>query len=57
MSKNERIFDIADVAFSGVSEEEKIAYTGNIKATGSYQGYKLRQYWVLQLHAFNIREG
>ncbi|EPT02050.1 hypothetical protein FOMPIDRAFT_1119271 [Fomitopsis schrenkii] len=45
LAQNERIFDIADVPFSEVSEEEKKVYTGNIKATGSYQGYKLRQYW------------
>ncbi|KAF8921391.1 Clavaminate synthase-like protein [Mucidula mucida] len=40
-----RIFDIADIPFSAVSEEEKRSYAANILATGSYQGYKLRQYW------------
>ena len=39
-----------------MSEEEKKAYTGNIKATGSYQGYKLRQYWVLWLSSFGNRK-
>ncbi|EED80272.1 predicted protein, partial [Postia placenta Mad-698-R] len=41
-----RMFDIGDVPFSQVSEEEKLAYQGNVKETGSYLGYKLRQYWV-----------
>lgn len=42
-----RIFDIADIPFSGVAHEEKIQYEGKMKQTGSYQGYKLRQYWVI----------
>ncbi|CCM03603.1 uncharacterized protein FIBRA_05741 [Fibroporia radiculosa] len=41
----DRIFDVADVPFSLVSNEEKRTYAANIKATGSYLGYKLRQYW------------
>lgn len=45
-AENERMFDIGDVPFSQVSEEEKLAYQGNVKETGSYLGYKLRQYWV-----------
>ena len=40
------MFDIADVPFSQVHEEEKQRYAADIKATGSYEGYKLRQYWV-----------
>ena len=40
------MFDIANVAFSQVSDREKKAYEGKVKETGSYQGYKLRQYWV-----------
>ena len=40
------MFDIADVAFSGVPEEEKRNYLANIKDGGSYQGYKLREFWV-----------
>lgn len=40
------MFDIADVAFSGVPEEEKCNYLANIKDGGSYQGYKLRELWV-----------
>ncbi|KAI0943093.1 hypothetical protein AcV7_002333 [Taiwanofungus camphoratus] len=59
-AQNDRIFDIADVPFSLVADEEKRAYAGNIKATGSYQGYKLRQYWHIdagvhdQVEHYNI---
>ncbi|KZT63265.1 Clavaminate synthase-like protein [Daedalea quercina L-15889] len=59
-AQNERIFDIADVPFSGVSDEEKKMYAGDIKATGSYEGYKLRQYWHInggvrdQIEHYNI---
>ena len=44
--QTERMFDIGDVAFSQVSDQEKKAYEGNSKETGSFEGYKLRQYWV-----------
>ena len=44
--QTERMFDVADVAFSAVSEEEKQKYAGKMLETGSYQGYKLRRYWV-----------
>ncbi|KAF4602953.1 hypothetical protein EYR38_003357 [Pleurotus pulmonarius] len=40
-----RITDISDVLFAGVGQEEKKLYEGTMKATGSYQGYKLRNYW------------
>ncbi|KAH9835001.1 uncharacterized protein C8Q71DRAFT_136350 [Rhodofomes roseus] len=59
-AQNERIFDIADVPFSAVTDEEKKTYAANIKATGSYQGYKLRQYWHIdagvrdQVEHYNI---
>ncbi|KAI0819372.1 hypothetical protein BC628DRAFT_1476307 [Trametes gibbosa] len=43
--QNDRIFDIADLPFAQVPEEEKKAFAGNIKETGSYRGYKLRNYW------------
>lgn len=29
-----------------MDEAEKHVYAGTMKKTGSYQGYKLRQYWV-----------
>ncbi|KAJ8457010.1 hypothetical protein ONZ51_g11780 [Trametes cubensis] len=44
-AQNERIFDIADVPFSQVAEDEKKQFSYDIKATGLYKGYKLRQYW------------
>ncbi|KAI0689338.1 Clavaminate synthase-like protein [Cytidiella melzeri] len=44
-AETERVFDIADVPFSQVSDEEKQEYKGRMLETGSYQGYKLRQYW------------
>lgn len=44
--QTKRIFDIANVPFEGVSEDEKKEYAGTMKTSGSYQGYKLRQYWV-----------
>ncbi|PCH36926.1 Clavaminate synthase-like protein [Wolfiporia cocos MD-104 SS10] len=59
-AQRDRIFDIADIPFSAVGDEEKKWYAGNIKATGSYQGYKLRQYWHIdagvhdQNEAYNI---
>ncbi|KAH9921819.1 Clavaminate synthase-like protein [Fomitopsis serialis] len=59
-AENERIFDIADVPFSAVSDEEKKAYVAKIKETGSWQGYKLKQYWHInagvhdQIEHYNI---
>ncbi|KAI8989246.1 Clavaminate synthase-like protein [Trametes punicea] len=44
-AQNDRIFDIADVPFSQVSDDEKQQFTHDIKATGLYKHYKLRQYW------------
>ncbi|OCH94655.1 Clavaminate synthase-like protein [Obba rivulosa] len=41
-----RMFDIADVPFSQVPDDEKSSFQADIKANGSYQGYKLRQYWA-----------
>ncbi|KAF5372679.1 hypothetical protein D9615_009830 [Tricholomella constricta] len=39
-----RIFDIAEIP-SGASDDEKKKYVARIEEDGSYQGYKLRQYW------------
>ncbi|OCH86735.1 Clavaminate synthase-like protein [Obba rivulosa] len=44
-AQNTRMFDIADVPFSQVPEDEKKAFHADIKGAKSYQGYKLRQYW------------
>ncbi|KAF9011697.1 Clavaminate synthase-like protein [Cyathus striatus] len=55
-----RIFDIADVPFNRVSEDEKKVYVAKMKENGSYQGYKPRQYWHIdggvrdQLEHYNI---
>ncbi|TFK45773.1 Clavaminate synthase-like protein [Heliocybe sulcata] len=55
-----RIFDIANVPFDAVKNDEKQIYAGDIKATGSYQGYKLRKYWHIangvhdQIENYNI---
>ncbi|KAF8888023.1 hypothetical protein BD779DRAFT_1440344 [Infundibulicybe gibba] len=55
-----RIFDIADIPFSQVSAEDKQKYVAAMKADGSYQGYKPRQYWHIdagvrdQLEHYNI---
>ena len=40
------MFDIADVPFTGVNDEEKQVYAAAIKETGSYRGYKLPGYFV-----------
>jgi isopenicillin N synthase-like dioxygenase len=44
--QTERIFDIADIPFTQVSDHEKQIYEGKMMETGSYEGYKPRQYWV-----------
>lgn len=46
LGKTERIFDIADIPFARVADEEKNTYVAKMKENGSYQGYKPRQYWV-----------
>ena len=45
----ERMFDIANVPFEQVPEEEKKEFDSKPHETGSFQGYKLRQYWVRAL--------
>ncbi|KAF8830279.1 hypothetical protein HHX47_DHR2000528 [Lentinula edodes] len=55
-----RMFDIADVPFSRVSHDEKEKYLASTKQAGSFQGYKLRQYWHIdngvldQVETYNI---
>ncbi|TBU57588.1 Clavaminate synthase-like protein [Dichomitus squalens] len=62
-AQRDRMFDVADVAFSQVPEEEKKQYTANFKETGLYSGYKLRQYWHIdngvrdQIEHFNMHHG
>ncbi|KAF9457899.1 hypothetical protein BDZ94DRAFT_161733 [Collybia nuda] len=45
VAQTDRIVDIADLLFAHVTPEEKQAFVGTMKETGSYQGYKLRKYW------------
>lgn len=47
-SQNDRIFDIADVPFSHVSEDDKRNYMDDINGTGVYLGYKPRQRWHIK---------
>ncbi|KAI3612076.1 Clavaminate synthase-like protein [Moniliophthora roreri] len=56
----ERIFDIANVPFTQVPEDEKKLYHAKPHETGSFQGYKPRQYWHIeggvrdQMEQYNI---
>ncbi|KAI0797314.1 Clavaminate synthase-like protein [Irpex lacteus] len=43
--ETERIFDIADVPFSQVPDQEKEEFRAKIIEAGSYRGYKPRQFW------------
>ncbi|KZT63267.1 Clavaminate synthase-like protein [Daedalea quercina L-15889] len=47
-AQNDRMFDIANVAFDRVSEEEKQAYTTSFEQVGQYIGYKPRQQWHIK---------
>ncbi|KZT08200.1 Clavaminate synthase-like protein [Laetiporus sulphureus 93-53] len=42
--QNERIFDIADIPFATMTDQEKTLFASDIKGAGSYQGYKRREY-------------
>ncbi|TBU25818.1 Clavaminate synthase-like protein [Dichomitus squalens] len=59
-AQNERIFDIANLPFEHVPDDEKKRFAGDIKKTGSYRGYKLRNYWHIdngvrdQLEHYNL---
>ncbi|KAK7053088.1 hypothetical protein VNI00_004409 [Paramarasmius palmivorus] len=44
--ETERIFDIANIPFTRVPEEEKLLYDAKSHESGSFQGYKLREYWI-----------
>ncbi|CAA7263311.1 unnamed protein product [Cyclocybe aegerita] len=45
--QTKRVFDIADVPFTQVREAEKRSFVAKMEEEGSFQGYKLRQYWVI----------
>ena len=40
------MFDIANVPFDEVAEDEKREMCPDFKASGVYEGYKLRRVWV-----------
>ncbi|KAE9405500.1 Clavaminate synthase-like protein [Gymnopus androsaceus JB14] len=44
-AQTERMFDIADIPFSEVDDDEKKKYQSKLKETGTQQGYKPRQYY------------
>ncbi|KAJ8457009.1 hypothetical protein ONZ51_g11782 [Trametes cubensis] len=46
-AETDRIFDIADVPFTQVPEDEMKRYTADIKGTGSFRGFKPRELWVI----------
>ncbi|KAI0341626.1 Clavaminate synthase-like protein [Trametopsis cervina] len=53
----DRVFDIADLPFSQTSDSEKQEYSERVLETGSYQGYKARQYWHLDGGVYDQIEG
>ncbi|KAJ3553237.1 hypothetical protein NM688_g3718 [Phlebia brevispora] len=48
--QHDRMIDIADLAFTKVDDNEKKKFEGKLQEDGTYQGYKLRQYWVRLSH-------
>lgn len=40
------MFNLSNYASENVSDEEKQKYDGRMRETGTYRGYKLRQFWV-----------
>ncbi|KAF9265007.1 Clavaminate synthase-like protein [Marasmius fiardii PR-910] len=61
-SQMQRMFDIANIPFELVPEEEKQAFDSKPHETGSFQGYKLRRYWHLeggvrdQIESYNLNK-
>ncbi|KAI0760891.1 Clavaminate synthase-like protein [Trametes elegans] len=59
-AQNDRMFDIADVPFTQVPGEEMKQFAADIEGSGSYRGFKRRQYWEIdngvrdQLEHYNI---
>ena len=45
-SQTDRIFDIANASFAGMTDADKTQFASRIEQDGSYQGYKAPQYWV-----------
>ncbi|KAN0082991.1 hypothetical protein V8E55_008786 [Tylopilus felleus] len=44
-AQRDRIFDIADVPFTGVPPQERTMYSSENEKVGYYAGYKARRYW------------
>ena len=44
--QRDRIFDIADVPFTGVPPQERTMYSSENEKVGYYAGYKARRYWA-----------
>ncbi|EMD36735.1 hypothetical protein CERSUDRAFT_123796 [Gelatoporia subvermispora B] len=47
-SQNARIFDIANLPFDQVGEDEKKSLATDFQVTGTYTGYKLRGLWHIE---------
>ena len=41
------MFNLSNYASEYVSDEEKRQYEGHMREAGTYRGYKLRQFWVI----------
>jgi isopenicillin N synthase-like dioxygenase len=42
-----KMFAVGNLTFDGVPDEEKKLYMGDPVQTGSYEGYKPLQFWVI----------
>ncbi|KAJ3509886.1 hypothetical protein NLJ89_g4977 [Agrocybe chaxingu] len=60
--QTERVFDIADIPFTQVSDAEKRSFVAKMEEDGSFQGYKLRRYWSFdggvrdQIEHYNVNK-
>ena len=52
LHQTDRIFDIGDVVFTQVPEEERMQHASKLAEEGSKIGYKPRQLWVRTLQTF-----
>ena len=49
--QNDRIYDIADVPFTQVPQQEKQQYATKAREVGYFRGYKLPKYYVSGSHS------
>ena len=54
--QNERMVDIADVAFAQVPDEEKRQHEAKPTQVGYWRGYKLRKFFVRTASITSVRE-